>query len=57
MPPLVLFLANHPGVKPEHLSSLRNILSGAAPLGFNDIERVHAKAKDVKIGQGKLYIF
>lgn len=53
MPPLVLFLGNHPAVKPEHLATIRVILSGAAPLGFTDVEKVHAKAKNIRIGQGK----
>mmetsp|Transcript_34689 Transcript_34689/g.107283 ORF Transcript_34689/g.107283 Transcript_34689/m.107283 type:complete len:579 (+) Transcript_34689:2448-4184(+) len=32
VPPLILFLAKHPAVKPEMISSLEVIMSGAAPL-------------------------
>ena len=32
VPPLILFLAKHPAVKPEMIDSLRCIMSGAAPL-------------------------
>jgi len=32
VPPLILFLAKHPAVKPEMISSLECIMSGAAPL-------------------------
>lgn len=38
-PPLVLFLASHPGVLPKYLQSLRHVVCGAAPLGALDVER------------------
>ena len=38
-PPLVLFLASHPGVLPKYLQSLRHVVCGAAPLGGLDAER------------------
>jgi len=38
-PPLVLFLASHPGVLPKYLQSLRYVASRAAPLGGLDTER------------------
>jgi acyl-CoA synthetase (AMP-forming)/AMP-acid ligase II len=43
-PPLVLFLATHPGVLPKYLLSLRYVMSGAAPLGGSDLERFLKRA-------------
>ncbi|GFG36225.1 hypothetical protein Cfor_11306, partial [Coptotermes formosanus] len=43
-PPLVLFLASHPGVLPKYLQSLRHVVCGAAPLGVLDAERFLKKA-------------
>jgi acyl-CoA synthetase (AMP-forming)/AMP-acid ligase II len=43
-PPLVLFLASHPGVLPKYLQSLRYVVSGAAPLGGLDMERFLKRA-------------
>ncbi|KAJ4444148.1 hypothetical protein ANN_05937 [Periplaneta americana] len=52
-PPLLLFMASYSGVKPEHLRSLRYVLSGAAPLGKLDIERFLEKApKSPNVVQG-----
>lgn len=52
-PPLVLFLSTHDDVKSEHLASIRTILSGAAPLGADDEERLIKKAnRDLNIRQG-----
>ncbi|KAL3266074.1 hypothetical protein HHI36_010260 [Cryptolaemus montrouzieri] len=52
-PPLVLFMTNQDAVKPEYLSPVRDILSGAAPLGAADEQRFLAKAKkNITIGQG-----
>ncbi|XP_069685509.1 uncharacterized protein [Periplaneta americana] len=52
-PPLLLFMASYSGVKPEHLRSLRHVLSGAAPLGKLDIERFLEKApKSPNVVQG-----
>lgn len=39
----VLFLGNSDAVKAEDLISVRNVMSGAAPLGATDIERLHKK--------------
>jgi acyl-CoA synthetase (AMP-forming)/AMP-acid ligase II len=44
VPPLVLFLASHPGVRPKHLQSLRYIEFGAAPMGRLDVERFLKRA-------------
>ncbi|XP_055609208.1 uncharacterized protein LOC129756376 [Uranotaenia lowii] len=52
VPPIVLFLSHHDMVQPAHLVSLRNIFSGAAPLGAHDAERLVAKAPQVNFAQG-----
>lgn len=39
----VLFLGGNDAVKAEDLNSVRNVMSGAAPLGATDIERLHKK--------------
>jgi acyl-CoA synthetase (AMP-forming)/AMP-acid ligase II len=44
-PPLVLFLASHPGVLPNYLQSLRYVVTGAAPLGGHDMERFLKRAE------------
>ncbi|XP_047028473.1 4-coumarate--CoA ligase 3-like [Helicoverpa zea] len=44
-PPLVLFLGSYAGVTEEHLSSLKTIVCGAAPLPRNDVMKVLNKAK------------
>lgn len=40
---LVLLLLNHPDVKPHHVNQLKKIVSGAAPLGPSDVERLVQK--------------
>lgn len=39
----VLFLASHPEVKAEHLASVQNLISGAAPLPMQDIINIKEK--------------
>ncbi|XP_066158712.1 uncharacterized protein pdgy [Euwallacea fornicatus] len=52
-PPLILFLTHHPDVKIEYFKKLKNIMSGAAPLGITDEEKFKEKAgKEVSIFQG-----
>jgi hypothetical protein len=53
VPSLLLFLASHPTVTKEHLSSIENIVCGAAPATKNLIDKFKAKLeKDVNIRQG-----
>lgn len=53
----MLFLTVHPDIKPEHLASLKNVLSGAAPLGASDEERFLEKAnKPINMLQGTVCI-
>jgi len=55
-PPLVLFLASHPGVLPKYLQSLRHVISGAAPMGGLDAERFLKKAPpNTDILQGSVW--
>jgi len=54
-PPLLLFLASHPGVLPKYLQSLRYVVSGAAPLGGLDAERFLKRAPpNTEILQGSM---
>jgi len=54
-PPLVLFLASHPGVLPKYLQSLRYVVCGAAPLGGLDAERFLKRAPaNTEILQGSM---
>jgi acyl-CoA synthetase (AMP-forming)/AMP-acid ligase II len=43
VPPIALALAKHPAVEGRDLSSLRTLMSGAAPLGAELIEQVRAR--------------
>lgn len=45
-------MSGHEMVKPEHLESVRNIFSGAAPMGAPDAERLIAKAPQIRFAQG-----
>jgi acyl-CoA synthetase (AMP-forming)/AMP-acid ligase II len=51
VPPIALALAKHPAVDEHDLSSMRTIMSGAAPLGAELAERV-AERLDCKVIQG-----
>nr|CAH7746282.1 unnamed protein product [Callosobruchus chinensis] len=54
VPSLLLFLASHPAVTKEHLSSIETIQSGAAPLSEGQIQKFREKVgkDDVLIRQG-----
>lgn len=39
VPPIINFLAGHPLVEAKHLSSIRSVMSGAAPIGASDVDR------------------
>jgi len=51
-PPLVGFLASHPLVTEDHLSSLRQIFCAAAPAGPALIELFNRRAPDVRFREG-----
>lgn len=44
VPPIVIFLAAHPQVSNEHLKCIKSFITGAAPLGISDVERLYHKA-------------
>jgi len=53
VPSLLLFLASHPAVTREHLSSIDDVVCGAAPATKNLIDKFKAKLdRDVNIRQG-----
>lgn len=52
VPPLILFLAKHPLVDKYDLSCIRQITSGAAPLGGDLVESASARLKCDVIRQG-----
>lgn len=52
VPPMVLFLNKHPMVAKADLSSLTQVVSGAAPLGAEMVEEFHNKHPQCCIGQG-----
>jgi len=51
-PPLVGFLANHPMVTPDHLTSVHTVLVGAAPVGPALIEQALLKGPHIKFREG-----
>lgn len=54
VPSLMLFLASHPAVKAEHLSSVKEVTSGAAPATKSLIDKFREKVgrNDIAIRQG-----
>lgn len=52
VPPIILFLTNHPAVKKEYLDSVRSVMSGAAPIGSSDVERFLTKYSKATFIQG-----
>uniref|UniRef100_A0A2M4BHT0 Luciferin 4-monooxygenase n=1 Tax=Anopheles marajoara TaxID=58244 RepID=A0A2M4BHT0_9DIPT len=52
VPPIIIFLGHHDGVQAKHTDSIRNVFSGAAPMGTPDAERFTARAPKVEFIQG-----
>ncbi|KAA8540582.1 hypothetical protein F0562_024499 [Nyssa sinensis] len=52
VPPIVLAIAKSPAVDNYDLSSVRTVMSGAAPLGKELEDTVRAKFPNAKLGQG-----
>jgi acyl-CoA synthetase (AMP-forming)/AMP-acid ligase II len=52
VPPIILFLNKHPMAAKADLSSLIQVVSGAAPLGAEMVEEFHAKQPQCCVGQG-----
>lgn len=54
VPSLLLFLASHPAVTKEHLSSIEKVVCGAAPATKNLIDKFKAKLdRDIYFSQGQ----
>ncbi|XP_030955102.1 4-coumarate--CoA ligase 1-like [Quercus lobata] len=52
VPPIVLAIAKSPEVNKYDLSSIRTVMSGAAPMGKELEDAVRAKLPNAKLGQG-----
>lgn len=53
VPAVVQFLSMHPAVQPDHLASVRYVMSGAAPLGLDTINRLNEKVgRELDLRQG-----
>ena len=52
VPPIIMFLNKHPMAAKADLSSLKRVVSGAAPLGHEMVEEFHDKHKQCTVGQG-----
>ncbi|TVU28100.1 hypothetical protein EJB05_19609 [Eragrostis curvula] len=52
VPPLVLALAKNPALEAHDLSSMRIVLSGAAPLGKELVDALRARVPQAVFGQG-----
>jgi acyl-CoA synthetase (AMP-forming)/AMP-acid ligase II len=53
VPPIVMFLNKHPMAAKADLSSLKRVVSGAAPLGAEMVEEFHQRHPYCAVGQGK----
>jgi len=52
VPPMVVLLCKHPAVKQHNLSSVRAVMSGAAPLSAELIKQLSEILPHISIGQG-----
>ncbi|KAH8272304.1 hypothetical protein KR018_001562 [Drosophila ironensis] len=52
VPPIALFMINHPKLNEETAPELRVVMSGAAPIGQHDVERFLKKFPKVTFKQG-----
>ncbi|CRK98690.1 CLUMA_CG012130, isoform A [Clunio marinus] len=52
VPPIVIFMSNYEKLQLKHTRSIKNLMSGAAPLGSQDIEKFQKKAPNTKLFQG-----
>jgi 4-coumarate--CoA ligase len=53
VPPLLSFLASHPQVKAEQLTSVKSIYVGAAPVGKAMVEQCRKRMPDVTFREGE----
>ncbi|EDW75348.2 uncharacterized protein Dwil_GK19734 [Drosophila willistoni] len=52
VPPIALFMINHPKLTQETAPALKVVMSGAAPIGQHDVERFLQKFPNVSFKQG-----
>ena len=52
VPPICQFLANNEKVQPNHLATVRNIMTAAAPVGTHEAKLILQKAPHIRIIQG-----
>lgn len=52
VPPVIQYLSSHPDIKTSDFDTVRLITSGAAPIGYNDVERLLNKVPHVEFTQG-----
>ncbi|EDW62422.2 uncharacterized protein pdgy [Drosophila virilis] len=52
VPPIALFMINHPKLTKETADALRVVMSGAAPIGQHDVERFMQKFPKTRFMQG-----
>ncbi|KAH8272302.1 hypothetical protein KR018_001560 [Drosophila ironensis] len=52
VPPIALFMINHPKMTPEVAPDLLEVMNGAAPIGANDVERFLKKFPKTVFKQG-----
>lgn len=52
VPPIILHLANNPLAEKHDLSSLENVMSGAAPLGAGLTKKVKQRFPKINVSQG-----
>lgn len=52
VPPIILHLANNPLAAKHDLSSLENVMSGAAPLGAGLTKKVKQRFPKINVSQG-----
>jgi 4-coumarate--CoA ligase len=57
VPPIVLAIAKSPDMDKYDLSSIRTVMSGAAPMGKELEDTVRAKLPNAKLGQVKTFFF
>ena len=56
VPPIIMFLNKHPMAAKADLSSLRRVVSGAAPLGHEMVEEFHSRHPSCSVGQGEISV-
>jgi len=52
VPPIIMFLNKHPMAAKADLSSLKRVVSGAAPLGAEMVQEFYNKHPQCAVGQG-----